>query len=92
MDPIDKYFKSMIKNVDDDGMITIRLHYGEISALMECLDFARIASTYLKDSELRRGTQNGVRRMMDIERDSKTLFKILSQHLEMGEPENDLEN
>lgn len=91
-DPIDKYFKSLIHNTDDDGTINIRLHAGDVSALLDILDFAKMASKYLKEAELRRGGQEGVRKMMHIERDSRELLEILSAHLDIGEPESDQHN
>jgi len=92
MEPFERHFKSLIKNIENDGTINVRLFSGDITALMDCLDFAYTASRYLKESELKRGTQNGVRRMMNIERDSKELYNILFKQLEIGEPTGDFDN
>ena len=88
MDPIEKHFKSLINNVNDDGTINIRLHMGEISAIMECLGFATLAAKVLGEAELKKGTTSGMRKMARIARDSQELAYLLSQHLDIGEPEN----
>lgn len=89
MDPIDKHLKSLIKTKTNDGTIDVKLHMGDITALMECLDFAHRAAKVLSEAELKKGTQSGLRKMVRIQRDSIELANILANHLDIGQPEND---
>jgi hypothetical protein len=88
MDPIDKHFKSLINTKSEDGTIEVKLHVGEIIAIIECLSFANRTAKYLSEAELKKGTQYGVRSMTKIQRDSNELVNILADHLEIGQPDS----
>ena len=87
MDPIDKHFKSLIKNIKDDNTIDVNLHAGEIKAIIDCLTFAYTAARVLSEVELKKGSTLGMREMSRIQRDAKELSLILAKHMDIGQPD-----
>lgn len=89
MDPIDKHLKSLIKTKDNKGTIDINLHVGDITAIIECLNFAYTAAKVVAEIELKRGSTEGIKKIARIQKDSLELCHILAGHLDIGNPDSD---
>jgi hypothetical protein len=73
------------KNVLD--IFNVQLHYGEMKALMEILDFAHRAATVLAHQELIKGSgAAGASKMASIARDAKELHYIIAKNTDIGDP------
>jgi hypothetical protein len=79
----------MIKPAAND-LLTLKLHYGEIKALIDILIFAKSSAKVLTDLELKKGFgTSAANRMSEIARDAQELHHLLVQYIQVGEPEDD---
>ena len=77
----------MKTKVNDAEIYKIPLHKGDISALLEVLDFSLKAATVLAQQELTKGGGiKAAQQMNKIANESQELYSYFSKQLSIGEP------
>ena len=80
--------KDLIANANEDGTINVKLHVGDLTALLDILDFTYTTSRFLSMQELDKGTANSAIKMQRLSRDAQALHDIVTKTLEIGEPQS----
>jgi hypothetical protein len=73
-------------------IITIKLTIEQINQLGIALDFASRAAAIVYQKELANGNVREVTNMGNIIQSAKELYELLTDHVAIGEPENNTEN